>query len=54
VRDIKQRLTRAQFVDPKGALLEQREYGYGASPPYQTAIKGLAKLKRVLRLIETH
>jgi hypothetical protein len=33
---VRQRLTRAQLVDPKGALLERREFGYGASSQYQT------------------
>jgi hypothetical protein len=33
---IKQRLTSAQLVDPKGALLERREYAYGPSSQYQT------------------
>ncbi len=32
---VRQRLTRAQ-LDPKGALLERREFGYGASSQYQT------------------
>ena len=33
---VKQRLTSAQLIDPKGALLERREYGYGSSSQYET------------------
>jgi hypothetical protein len=32
---INQRLTRAQLIDPNGALLERREFSYGAASQYQ-------------------
>ena len=33
---VTQRLTRARVVDPKGTVMERREYAYGSSSQYQT------------------